>query len=165
MFLESLNLKGLVKAQLFDCRGALKWEDEVRNLIVNQGKNDILDTYFNAGTQITTMYIGLIDNSGFSAIDASDTHASHAGWTENEDYNEATRVLWNPGAAAGEAVVNASARDFTMNATAAINGIFIAETSTKGSTAATILWAATSFGTVVNVVNTDVIQITYTVSA
>lgn len=152
-----------VKVQCFDKDGNLKWEEEVFNGIVDEGIEYLLDAGFNGGTQDTTHYIGLVDNSGFSAFDNADTMASHAGWSESTAYDEATRVAWNPDAAASRAVTNSTTADFTMNATATIKGIFVSSNSTKGGTTGT-LWATAAFSSNASVVSSDVLKVTYTVS-
>lgn len=134
------------------------------NGITNVGKNSLLGVYFHADTQITTWYISLVDNSGFSAFAAADTMGSHAGWTESQDYDESTRVSWGPGAAASQSITNASAITFTMNATKTIKGIFITSVSTKGGTTGT-LWSTAAFGSTVAVNDDDLLKVTYTVSA
>jgi hypothetical protein len=89
--------------------------------------------------------------------------ASHAGWTESTDYDEVSRVTWNPDAAASRAVTNSTTVDFTMNATKTIKGIFITSNNTKGGTTGT-LWATAAFSSNASVVATDVLKVTYTVS-
>lgn len=155
--------KGVFKLQ-HKRNGKLIKEIDITNGITDEGKDKLLDVMFHNDTQVTTWYIGLIDNAGFSALADADTHASHAGWSENTDYDETDRPEWTEGAAASESITNASTVDFTINATIAINGIFLADISTKGSTAAGTLWSTGSFGAVVNAVAADTLSITYTVS-
>ncbi len=82
--------------------GSVAWEERgVPNGTTTGGLNSILGVYFNSGTQLTSWYAGLIDNAGFSSLNAGDTMASHANWTENEDYAESTRRAWSPGSASG----------------------------------------------------------------
>lgn len=161
---ERIAFKNPVKVQCFDKDGNLKWEEEVFNGIVDEGINQLLDDGFNGGAQtFATAYIGLVDNSGFSAFANADTMASHAGWAESSDYSEATRVAWNPDAAASRAVTNSTTVDFTINATKVIKGIFITSNSTKGGTTGT-LWATAAFSSTASVVSSDVLKVTYTVS-
>ena len=72
-----------------------------RPAIVDVGLNHILETEFHSGAQVTTWYIGLVDNAGFSAFANADTMASHAGWAESSAYTEANRPTWTAGAAGG----------------------------------------------------------------
>ncbi len=133
------------------------------NGIVDVGMNSLLDVYFHAASQITTWYISLVNNSGFSAFANADTMASHAGWTELTAYDEANRVEWAEGAAASRAITNATTADFTINATATVKGIFVTSENTKGGATGT-LWATAAFTTPVSVVDNDILKITYTVS-
>jgi hypothetical protein len=47
---------------------------EFLNGITNEGKDQILNTQFDAATQVTTWYLGLIDNANFTALAAADTY-------------------------------------------------------------------------------------------
>jgi hypothetical protein len=160
---EKIDFLNPVKVQCFDKDGNLKWEEEVFNGIVDEGIHYLLDAGFNGGTQDTTHYVGLVDNSGFTAFDNADTMSSHSGWSENTSYDESTRVAWNPDAAASRAVTNSTTVDFTMNATATIKGIFVSSDSTKSGTTGT-LWATAAFSSNASVVSGDVLKVTYTVS-
>jgi hypothetical protein len=136
---------------------------EVPNGIVDVGLNHILETEFHSGSQVTTWYIGLIDNASFSALAAADTMASHAGWVESADYTEANRPTWTAGAAAARTITNAVTVDFSINATKTIKGIFITSNNTKSGTTGT-LWSTAAFGSTVSVNNGDTLKVTYTLS-
>ena len=43
-------------------------EYHFQNGVVNEGKNRLLNVMFHSGTQISTWYMGFIDNSGYSAL-------------------------------------------------------------------------------------------------
>lgn len=137
---------------------------EFPNGITNGGKDSLLNVYFHAATQITTWYLGLVDNASFSAFAAADTMSSHAGWVESTAYSEAVRQTWSMGASSGQSVTNGTAATFTMNATATIKGIFVPSDSTKGGTTGT-LWSTAAFASTVSVNNGDLLKVTYTVSA
>lgn len=136
---------------------------EFPNGITNAGKDSLLNVYFHSATQITTWYVGLVDNSGFSAFAAADTASSHSGWTESQDYGESTRVSWGMDASSGQSITNSTADTFTMNATKTIKGIFVISNSTKGGTTGT-LWSTAAFGSTVSVNSADLLKVTYTVS-
>ena len=157
-----LNPQGHFVVTHKDKHGNVIHTQRVKNGITNGGKDDLLDVAFDAGTQSTTWYFSLIDNSGFTALAAADTMASHSGWTELQSYNEATRVDWNPDGASSQSQTNAAGRTFTINATETVNGIFLSSNSTKGGTTG-ILWSTASFAATINVVNTDTLDIVYTV--
>lgn len=155
-----------VYIELVDKFGKIKARQKVRNGITNEGKDDNLDVYFSDGTQTagSSWYIGLIDNSGYSALAATDTMASHAGWNEFTSYSEANRVAWGPGAAASQSITNASPATFNINGSGTVKGVFVVTNNTKsGSTG--ILWATALFSADVPVSNGDQLKVTYTVSA
>ena len=160
---DFLNPKGKVRIQHIR-KGKVLKDFEVPNGIVNEGKNDLLDTYFDSGTQIAAWFIGLIDNAGFTALAATDTHDTHPGWSEEESYDEATRPEWVNDGAASESITNSVSVDYSINDTAALNGVFVSDDSVKGSVAAGILWATASFSSVLNVINGDTLKVTYTVN-
>lgn len=156
--------QGRVKIELIR-NGNVIQEFEQPNLIVNQGKNYILDVMFNGGTQIAnnSWFVGLISNSGYSAIVAGDTAASHAGWSEFISYDETGRVGWGCGAASSQAVTNTTPLTFTISASGTVKGVFVISNSTKGGTSGT-LWAAALFSSDVVVADNDELRVTYTLS-
>lgn len=158
-----MGLEGRFRVEHYDKEGNLKAVYRVPNGIVDVGLNKILEDMFNGGTQSTTWYIGLVNNSGFSAFANADTMASHAGWTESTDYTETARPEWTAGTAASRSITNASTVDFSINATVTLKGIFIVNNATKSGTAGT-LWSTAAFASNVSAVNGDTLKITYTVS-
>jgi len=130
------------------------------NGITLVGINDMFDQYFDAGSGLT-WYVGLIDNDNFTALDDdNDTMASHAGWVEITDYNEATRPAWGPDSASGQAKTNSVKRDFTMSSGQDIKGMFLASDNAKGGTSG-ILWCTGIFSTVSSVQVNQVAKVYY----
>lgn len=85
---EKLKAGGVYRFQCFDKDGNLKWEDKTPNLVVNEGLQYMNDTFFDGSSYTATWYIGLITGPGASTtIAATDTLASHAGWTEYTNYS------------------------------------------------------------------------------
>lgn len=166
--LESrLPIRGKFKIQHFGQKDAngnrkLLQEMEVPNGVTDVGINNILDVYFDAGTQITTWYLGLIDNSGYSAVAAADTMASHAGWTEFTGYSEANRVTWNPDPASAKTISNSTTVDFNISSAGTLRGAFAVSDNTKGGTTG-VLWATALFTSTIPVTGGDLIKLTYTV--
>jgi len=168
---DVLNLQGFYPVIQHFGRNAsgelfLKDTYSLHNDITNEGKNEILDIMFSDGTQIaaSSWYIGLISNSGYSALAAGDTMASHGGWTEFTGYSQATRVAWGPGNPASQSITNASPATFDINASGTLKGIFVTSNSTKSGTTGK-LWATGLFAADVPVSNGDQMKITYTVSS
>ena len=143
--------------------GKIVWVDEGPNLIVTTGRNKLLDETLAGSTYTAAWYMGLIDNAGFTAIAAANTMASHAGWAEADEYDEATREALSFAAASAGSKATSAAASFTISATVVINGVFIASSSTKNE-AASILFAAKSFSATRSVVDGDTLNVTYTAS-
>ena len=162
---ENVEVHG---SYIVECRGSdgsLKWTEEFDNLVVTVGKNSLLDTYFAGSGYTAAWYMGLIDNSGFSAVAAGDTMSSHAGWTESSAYAAANRPTvssWNA-AGSGSKATN-TAVQFSINGTVTVNGVFMSTNSTKGGTTGT-LYSAGSFGSPRACVNGDTLSVTWTASA
>lgn len=159
-----MNLKGQFKIEHRDASGELKGIYDVPNGIVDEGLNHILDTEFHGAAQISTWYIGLVDNSGWTAFADADTLASHSGWTESTAYTESTRVEWAEDAAASRSISNTTTADFSVNASGNLKGIFVSSNSVKSSGTSGTLWSTAAFSSVVSVSNGDTLKVTYTVS-
>lgn len=132
--MSGLLIKGKFNVVCRNPDGSLAWEAEVPNAWTTVGRNSLLNVYFGAATQITTWYIGLVDNSGFSAFAAADTSASHAGWTESTDYDESVRQTFSPAAASAGSIVNSSPPIITCTTGSTIKGFFLISVATKGGT-------------------------------
>ncbi|MBN2477306.1 MAG: hypothetical protein JXB62_22060 [Pirellulales bacterium] len=162
--------------------GRLIGEYEFPNGITNEGKDQLLNTQFDAATQITTWYLGLIDNANFTALAAGDTYdeinQAGNGWDEFADYTDpgngdsaTTRPVWNPDAAASQTVTNGTVVVLDITATGTIKGLFLVGGGTapenKGDHAAgSTLWATALFDSGdVDVQNGDQLKATYTVTA
>ena len=133
------------------------------NGIVDVGLNHLLDVTFDAAAATTTWYMGLVDNSGFTAFADADTMASHTGWNVFTTYSEATRPIWNPDAASARSISNGTSTDFSINGSGTVKGIFVTSNNTKSGTTG-ILWATAAFASTVAVTNGDILKITYTIS-
>jgi hypothetical protein len=143
-------------------RGGKKvWEDGFENLVVTAGLNKYLDATLKTGLASPVWYVAL-KNTG--TVVAADTMASHAGWTENVTYSEATRVAWTPGAVAAGSVDNsASKANFSINGSTTIFGGFLTDTSAK-SGATGILLGGGDFGASRAVISGDTLAVTVTCS-
>lgn len=162
---EKIGLRGRYVAECRDRTGRVKWRDTVDNLITNAGKDHVLDVVLSGGSQITTWYIGLTDGTPTAA--AADTAASHAGWTEVDDYDEATRPAFVPDGVSGQSVSNiASKASFTISEDATtVGGCFLVSDSTKGGMSGTLFSVGAFTGGDKVADDGDVINITYTCTA
>lgn len=157
---RDIMFQGRFKVEHFDAAGVKIGDYELQNGVVNQGKNSVLDIMFHGSTQITTWYIGLMDNSGYTAEAAADTLASHAGWNEFTSYT-GDRKEWTEGAASSQSITNGTTVDFAITGSGTLKGLFLC--SVASGTSGT-LWATAAFSSTVSVANGDTLKVTYTVS-
>jgi hypothetical protein len=157
-------------------------EYHIQNGIVNEGKNKLLNVMFDGATQITTWFLGLIDNSGFTALANDDTYddinQAGNGWDEFTNYEDAnnggnttTRPEWPVDPASAQSISNSTTAIYDITGSGTVKGIFAAGGGTAPQTKgnhdpSSTLWATALFtsGDVV-VQNGDQLKVTYTVSA
>jgi len=159
-----LPLRGKFVVEHRDAEGNLKGTYKFPNGIVDEGMDHLLDAQFHASSQVTTWYIGLVDNSGWSTFADADTLSSHAGWTEFVSYTEANRVEWDEDAASSRSITNSTTSDFSINATGNVKGIFVSSNNVKTTGTSGTLWSTAAFSSVVATSNGDTLKVTYTVS-
>jgi hypothetical protein len=141
----------------------LVWEEEVPNLTVNTGLNDILTQYWKGSGYTAAFYVGL---KSTGTIAAADTMASHSGWTDSAGYSNGTRPALTLGTVASQSVDNSASKAvFNINATATIGGAFVTTNSTVSGTTGTLI-GASDFGASRSVLSGDTlnVQITNTAS-
>ena len=166
---EAAKATGKYTVECFDKDGNLKWKAETPNLVVNVGLQYMAGSALTSTTQITTWYLGLYGAGASNTPAASDTMASHIGWTENTTYSNANRPTATLAAAtnANPSVVtnSASPATFNINGTTTIGGAFLTSSNTKGGTTGT-LFSAADFQAPGDrsVVNGDTLNVTYTFS-
>jgi len=161
--MDTMKLRGAFKVEHRDADGNIKGVYDFPNGIVDEGLNHILNTQFHGTSQVSTWYIGLVDNDSWTAFADADTLSSHAGWAENSHYTESERVTWAEDAAATRSITNSTTADFSINATGNIKGIFVSSNGVKAGATGT-LWSTAAFSSVVSVANGDTLKVTYTVS-
>ena len=128
-----IQLKNHYTFECRDAEGNLKWTEEFTNIVPDAGVNDVLDKYLKGSAYTAAWYVGLCAASPTTA--ASDTMASHAGWTEVTGYTGARPALVLGSVSAKS--VNNSASKAVFNCTAngtQVGGAFITSDSTKGGT-------------------------------
>ena len=161
---EPLQIGGVYHVRCFDRNGKLKWEDEINNLVTTEGKDEALDQFLNGSGYTAAFYLGLISATGYGAGPAvGDTMASHAGWTEEQNYDEAARLTpsWNASSAGSKA---ANALSFSINASVTAKGAFLTTNATKGGTTGILYSAGLFTGGDKALVNGETLQVTYTAS-
>lgn len=147
-----------------DKDGNLKWENKAKNLVVNQGLQDMNAKYFKGSNYTAAWYIGLISGST-PTLAAADTLASKA-WTETTAYSGNRKTATFGTATTDDPSVidnDASQAQFTMNNTVTVSGAFLTsvDTGTSG-----ILFSEATFESPGDrsVVNGDILNVKYTFS-
>jgi hypothetical protein len=149
---DQLHVAGVYHIECYDKDGNLKWSDVAHNAVVNQGLNAVLNTYFGNALSsgsvsiVEGFAIGLVNNGETFA--ATDTHSSHAGWTEFTAYTDPSngdsnlsRPVWgassagsggtSPGdypvaASSAQSLTNSSPVLFDITGSGTIAGLFLA---------------------------------------
>lgn len=175
------NMKGRYVVQHYR-NGERINEYHFDNGITDEGKDKLLNVMFDSGTQITSWFAGIINNSGFTALADDDTYddidQAGNGWDEFQAYTDTnngasttTRPLVNFDPASAQSITNGTVANYAVTGTATIKGIFlvggIAGAQTKGDHApGGTLWNTALFsGGDVAVESGDTLKVTYTVSA
>ena len=170
--MEKLGIRGVYTARLLR-NGEVIWEDVYENTVVTVGKNLILDqSLAGSGYTVTGPYLGLISSTSFSAIAAGDTMSSHAGWLEAGNANtptySGTRKTASWAAASGGSKALSATADFTFTGSGTVKGSFMVlgsgAVNTIDSTAGTLLSAGLFTTGDKTVANTDVLQVSYSLS-
>jgi hypothetical protein len=133
------------------------------NGITTPAINDLFETQFRDGTKKPLWYLGLIRDDNYTALAAADTLAAHAGWEEGTEYSEVTRRAWSPGAAAGKAISNSAAVEFTSSTEQTYKGLFVASENTKSGTTG-ILWSTGLFDVEQSMPVGQVLKVYYTLN-
>jgi hypothetical protein len=163
---ETARATGHFKAECYDADGNLKWVAENHNLVVNVGLQYMAGVALTSTSQSTSWYIGLYGAGASNTPAATDTLASHAGWTEVTPYSGSRPSAGLAAATnANPSVVtnSASPTSFSINATATVGGAFLcnAASGTSG-----ILFSASDFQSPGDrtVASGDTLNVTYTFS-
>jgi hypothetical protein len=171
---ENLEVHGHYTVACVGADGQLKWADTIENLVVTVGKNDLLDKYLAGTTYTAAWYMGLVDNTSFTAYAAGDTLASHTGWLEiatgtgytagGSATNRAT-VGWNAASAGSKASTTTA---FAITASITVLGALLTTTQARGTSSnggVGVLYSAGSFSGGARVVTSgDTLNVTYTAS-
>ena len=163
---EGARATGKYVVECHDKEGNLKWVAETENLVVNVGLQYMAGVALTSTTQITAWYIGLYGAGASNTPAATDTLASHAGWTEITPYSgNRPAATFAAATNANPSVVtnSASPTAFSINATATVGGAFLcnAASGTSG-----ILFSASDFQSPGDrtVASGDTLNITYSFS-
>jgi hypothetical protein len=167
-FNEKIQAGGVFHVQCLDKDGNLKWEDQMHNLVVNEGLQNMNTQYFKGSTYTAAFFLGLITGPGSgTTYAAADTLASHAGWTEYTDYSGARKaVTFGTATTADPSVISnsASPASFTISgAGGVVAGAFLC---TVDSGTSGVLFSEADFQAPGDrtVVAGDTLNVTYTFS-
>lgn len=145
----------------------LLWDDDFKNLVVNEGLDDALDKYFKGSTYTAAHYVGLTDGTPAPAA-GDELTGTHAGWTEITAYTEANRPSLVLGSVSGQSVDNtASKAEFTITANdTTMGGAFVCTDNTKGGSEAGVLYGVGAFSAGDKTLDTDdTLNVTVTLTA
>lgn len=155
---HSVTIAQKYHVECFAPDGTLKWQDEIDNLVVTEGRNKYLDATLKTGLASPAWYVGL---KGTGTVVAGDTLASHSGWSEINPYS-GNRPAWTAGTVSSGSVDNSSSKaSFAITSSTTVYGCFLASANT--GTSGTLLGAG-DFGTAKAVDNGDTLQVTVTCS-
>lgn len=158
---------GVFHFQCFDKDGNLKWEESTHNLVVNEGLQNMNTQYFKGSSYTAAFYMGLVTGPGSgTAYAATDTLASHAGWTEYTDYSGARKAMSFGSATSADpsVIATASAVSFTISGSGGtVAGAFVCTVSSGTSG---VLFSEADFQSPGDrvVVSGDTLNVTYTFS-
>lgn len=171
--LEALFARGKYEVVCVGPDGKEKWRDTIENMVVTVGKNLALDTFLaGSGYTVTGPFMGLISSVGWSAVDAADTMASHAGWTEAGSANAPTYTAprktcaWS--AASGGSKALSAALSFAITSAGTVKGCFLVygtgAVSTIDNTGGTLLSAGVFTGGDKVVANGDTLNVSWSMA-
>jgi hypothetical protein len=167
---ETLLTVGVFAVEVRGPDGELKWRRLLPNTVVTVGKNYLLDNGMAGSSYTAAFYMGLISNTSFSAINAADTMASHAGWLEAGGtnapiYSQSARPTCAWSAASAGVKSLSSALAFTIATTGGtLYGAFLTTVATKDGTTGTLFSAAQFTGGTKAVSVGDTVNVSYSLT-
>lgn len=157
---DSVDPRGVFNITCRSSDGSILWEEECKNLVVNAGRNDILNQYFRGLSYSASFFVGLKTAGSINALDTMPSKS----WTEITLYSNATRPAYTTVASTARSITNsASPAVFNINGSATVGGCFITTNNVPGGTTGT-LFSAVDFASARIVASSDTLTVTYTVS-
>jgi len=176
---ETVGMEGVYHVVCRDKDGNVKWEEQLPNLVNAVGKQLMLDTLLK-GSSYTVVgpFLGLISGAS-PTFAASDTMASHGGWTEFTNYTVGGSAVRGTAVFASATSTGTTPSNVTTSAATAITytitgaggtvgGCFLVTgsgaSSTQGNTSGT-LYSAGAFTTAKITTAGDTVSVTYSTTA
>jgi len=162
------KFKGRFDIEVLDEQGNLISKSSADNVLTAEGLNSILNVYLHGATQITTWYC-IIFETDTTPSDAT-TYAVPV-FTEWTAYDEATRPEYVEAASVAKSVTNsANKATFTASDTKTLYGAAIVGGGSDPTVKGNVLGGGTmpcagKFGAQQPVVDNNVINLTYTITA
>jgi len=145
--------------------GVLLATVRTKNLIVNEGLNRILDSTLHDDA-LAAWFVALFEDD--HSVAAGDDYET-PGYTESTAYDEGTRPAYVEAAASSQSTTNSANKAvFTISGTKTIYGASLVSVAAKGDStpgADNDLMCAGKFSASRAVVDDDVLNVTYTISA
>jgi hypothetical protein len=163
---ESCEAIGFYTVECVGADGQVKWREEYQNLVVTVGKNFILDTVLSGSGYTNSISLGLVNGATTPTYAATDTMASHAGWTEFVNYSNGTRYPPTFASASAGSKATSSAAGFTINSTGGtVAGTFLVSGSNAiNGTTGTLISVGSFSGGNRTVIAGDTLNVSYTLS-
>ncbi len=161
-----------------ECRGpdgALKWSEDIKNVVMNEGKNAMLTMGLKTTTTVVGPFLGLISGASYTSTPVvGDTMVSHATWKEagpsyapewTTPASSARQTLVPNAASAGS--MACPAVSFSISTTGTIKGCFLVMGTGASATNANTggsLWSAGLFSADKSVSGGDTLSVSYSTS-
>jgi hypothetical protein len=140
--------------------GKVKWREVTRNLVTNAGRIDLMNKYFKGASYSATWFMLL---KGAGTVNAADTLASHAGWTEATPYaGNRPAITWGTPSGTTTVDLAGTAVSFSITGTATVAG---AGCCTVNSGTSGTLYNISDFGASRAVASGDTLNVTPTLTA
>lgn len=173
-----------LRQRLADIPREQAWEDSwviAPNLVTTEGKNAALTHLLKGSAYTASNVLGLIEDTGYSAVGASNTAASITaagggsptnGWNEAPSSTLSARGTPSFGSASSGSLATSSAVALSISATDTIKGAFLlirssagtAPSTTVGNTSGALYSAGLFSGGDRSVANGDTLNVSYTAS-
>lgn len=163
---DQLHAVGRYDIECLDADGNVKWTEVAYNVVTNQGKNGMLDTYFGGSAYTAAWYMSLI-TAGTATSTSTYASPTVTETTSSVIANRGT-MTWSAASSGSKAAATTS---FSIIGTATITGNMVVAggsgVTTVGNTAATggILFSAANFsGGSKSVSNGDTLNVSYSIA-